>query len=154
MALSPSPLPDFYWTKSIIQGSTREKELLVSADNPIVGHAKSLQLCPTLCDPMNCSPRGSSVHGILQVRIPEWVAMSSSRASSRPRDWTHISYISCTGRQVLYHWHHLRDQQFPGISAEWRRTPEGSQFYICSLCSYLFWLLYGSYVLYQKIATN
>ena len=42
-------------------------------------HAKSLQLYPTLCDPMDCSPPGSSVHGILQARILEWVAMPSSR---------------------------------------------------------------------------
>ena len=42
-------------------------------------HAKSLQLCLTLCDPMDCSPPGSSVHGILQARILEWVAMPSSR---------------------------------------------------------------------------
>ena len=48
--------------------------------------AKSLQLCPTLCDPMNYSPPGSSVHGILQARILEWVAMPSSRGSSPPRD--------------------------------------------------------------------
>ena len=39
-------------------------------------HAKSLQLCPTLCNPMDCSPPGSSVHGILQARILEWVAFS------------------------------------------------------------------------------
>ena len=45
-------------------------------------HAKSLQLCPTLCDPMDCSPPGSSVHGILQARILAWVAMLSSRESS------------------------------------------------------------------------
>ena len=44
--------------------------------------AQSLQLCPTLCDPMDCSPPGSSVHGILQARILEWVAMPSSRGSS------------------------------------------------------------------------
>ena len=44
--------------------------------------AKSLQLCPTLCNPMDCSPPGSSVHGILQARILEWVAISFSRASS------------------------------------------------------------------------
>ena len=43
------------------------------------------QLCPTLCDPMDCSPPGSSVHGILQERILEWVAMPSSRGSSHPR---------------------------------------------------------------------
>ena len=41
--------------------------------------AKSLQSCPTLCNRMDCSPPGSSVHGILQIRILEWVAMSSSR---------------------------------------------------------------------------
>ena len=44
--------------------------------------AKSSQLCPTLCDPMECRPPGSSVHGILQARILEWVAMPSSRGSS------------------------------------------------------------------------
>ena len=46
-------------------------------------HAKSLQSCPTLCDPMDCSPPGSSVHGIFQARILEWVAITSSRGSSR-----------------------------------------------------------------------
>ena len=50
------------------------------------------QLCPTLCDPMDCSPPGSSVHGVLQAKILEWVAISSSRGSSWPRD--QISYIA------------------------------------------------------------
>ena len=53
--------------------------------------AKLLQWCPTLCDPMDCSLPGSSVHGILQARILEWVAMLSSRASSQPRDRTCIA---------------------------------------------------------------
>ena len=44
------------------------------------------QLCPTLCDSVDCSPPGSSVHGILQARILEWVTISFSRGSSRPRD--------------------------------------------------------------------
>ena len=44
--------------------------------------------CPTLCDPMDCSPPGSSVPGILQARILEWVAMPSFRGSSQPRDRT------------------------------------------------------------------
>ena len=48
------------------------------------------QLCLTLCDSMNCSPPGSSVHGILQARILEWVAMPSSRESSQPRVRIHI----------------------------------------------------------------
>ena len=65
--------------------------------------AKLLQLCPTLCDPMECSLPGSSAHVISQARILEWVAISSSRGSSWPRDQTHVSYISCIGRQVLYH---------------------------------------------------
>ena len=47
--------------------------------------------CSVVSDPMDCSPPGSSVRGILQARILEWVAMPSSRDSSQPRDWTHIS---------------------------------------------------------------
>ena len=50
------------------------------------GEGEVAQSCPTLCDPMDCSPPGSSVHGILQARILEWVAISSSRRSSQPRD--------------------------------------------------------------------
>ena len=56
--------------------------------------AQLLQLCPTLCNPMDCSPPGSSVHGILQARILEWVVIPSSRASSQPRDSTCVSFIS------------------------------------------------------------
>ena len=48
--------------------------------------AKSLQSCRTLCDPVDHSPAGSSVRGILQARIQEWAAMPSSKESSRPRD--------------------------------------------------------------------
>ena len=48
--------------------------------------APLLQSCLTLCNPMDCSPLGSSVHGILQARILEWVAISSSRGSSKPRN--------------------------------------------------------------------
>ena len=66
---------------------------------------KSLQLCRTLCNPMDYSPPGSSVPEILQARILEWVTRPSSRGSSQPRDPTHFSYISCIGRRVLYHWH-------------------------------------------------
>ena len=65
--------------------------------------AKSLQSCLTLCHPMDCSLPGSSVHGILQTKIPEWVATSSSRSSSQPRNRTHFFYVSCIGRRVLYH---------------------------------------------------
>ena len=54
-----------------------------------------------LRDPMDRSLPGSSVHGISQTRIPDWVAISFSRVSSQPRDWT---CVSCIGRQILYHW--------------------------------------------------
>jgi len=66
-------------------------------------HAKSLQLYLTLCDPADCSLPGSSVHGILQARTLEWVAISFSRGSFWPRDRTHVSYVSCTDRWALYH---------------------------------------------------
>ena len=56
--------------------------------------AESLQLCLTHCNPMDSSPPGSSVHGILLTRTLEWVAMSSSRGSSRSYDWTHVSCSS------------------------------------------------------------
>ena len=55
------------------------------------------QSCPALCDPVDCSPPGSSVHGIFPARLLQWVAISSSRGSSQPRDGTLISYVSCIG---------------------------------------------------------
>ena len=60
------------------------------------------QLCPTLCDPMDCSPPGSSVHGILQARILKWVAKASSIASSWPRDQTHVCLHLLHCRRILY----------------------------------------------------
>ena len=57
-------------------------------------HVQSLQLCLTLCDPMDCSPARLQNPGILQARIPDWVAMPSSRGSSQPRDQTHLSYLA------------------------------------------------------------
>ena len=63
--------------------------------------SQSLSDVRLFCNPVDCNPPGSSVHGILQARILEWVAISFSRGSSGPRDWTRISY---TGKQILYHW--------------------------------------------------
>ena len=62
-----------------------------------------LHACPTLCNPMDCGWPGSSVQGILQERILEWVAMPSSRESSQLWDQTWVSYISCIDRWVLSH---------------------------------------------------
>ena len=54
----------------------------------------------------------SSVHGILQARILECIAVPSPRGSSQPRDWTLVSYVSCIGRRVLYHQYHLGSPYF------------------------------------------
>ena len=69
------------------------------------------------CDPMDCSPPGSSVHGISQARALEGFAISISKGSSQPRGRTRISCVCCTGRRILYHcttWETAKDshQQF------------------------------------------
>ena len=70
------------------------------------------QLCPTLCNPMDCSLPGSSVHGILQAGILEWIAMPSSRESSQPKDWTWVSCIA--GRLFTILSHQGRHMRFTG----------------------------------------
>ena len=59
------------------------------------------KLCPTLCDPMNCSPPGSSVHGISQARILDWIAIHFPRRSFWPRDQTQVS---CTAGRFFTIW--------------------------------------------------
>ena len=61
------------------------------------------QSCPTLCNPLDCSLSGSSVHGIFQARILQWVAISYSRGSSWHKDQTCSPCVSCIGRRFLYH---------------------------------------------------
>ena len=83
------------------------------------------QLCPTLSDPMD-----SSVHGIFQARILEWVAISFSRGSSRPRGQTGVSCISCFGRQILYHKNHLGSTVRQLVSIQFVHTLH-IQRYVC-----------------------
>ena len=78
MTLIKSPALVFYFIYTFGGGS-------------VVQFAK---LYRTLCEPMDCSPPGSSVHGILQTRIVEWVAIPFSRGSSRPRDQTQVYCIA------------------------------------------------------------
>ena len=80
----------------VAQSRTWLKQLSSSSSS-----GKLLHSCSILCNPMDSSLPGSSVHGILQARILEWVALPSSRGSSRTSDWTHVSYASCIGRWVL-----------------------------------------------------
>ena len=63
-------------------------------------HAQS---CPTLCNPWTVACQASHVHGIFQASILEWAAISHFREFSRPRDQTHVSCVSCSGRYILYH---------------------------------------------------
>ena len=106
----PSTLPkrggQFYFAAMYLFRCSSCKNLLTSYINTCT-RTTSPQSCLTLCNAMDCSLPGSSVHGILQAGILEWVVMPSSRGSSRPRGWTHVSSISCTGWWVLYRHHHL-----------------------------------------------
>ena len=73
-----------------------------SAPEASASLSSALLLCPTLSDPMDCSPQGSSVHGILQARMLEQAATPSSRGSSRSRDETSISHIAKMAKWALY----------------------------------------------------
>ena len=86
----------------ILQLACSEQTCHWEPENLVRVRAKSLQFCSTLCDPMDYSPPGSTVHGIFQTRILKWAAIPFSRGSSWPRDRTHVSCISCLGRQILY----------------------------------------------------
>ena len=93
---------------AVVRNNTKRfMYILPRFPNGVCMCAKLLQSYLTLHDPVDYSPPGSSVHGILQARILEWIAIPSSRGSSQPSDQTHISHISSTGRWVLYHQHHL-----------------------------------------------
>ena len=80
---------------------------------------------PALCDPEDCRLPASSVHGISQVRILDWVAISSSRGSSWPRDQTWVSWISCIGRWILYHWT-MWKALTPAVSTAFSHHPASS----------------------------
>ena len=72
----------------------------------LISNVQSLQLCPTFWDHTDIALQAPPSMGIFQARIQEWVAMPSSGGSSQPRGRTCISYVSCIGKHVLYHWRH------------------------------------------------
>ena len=87
--------------QGLLASSTRETEMGGRIHTWLMKPPESekvfiAQSCPNLCDATDCSPPGSSVHGILQAIILEWVAISCSRGSSRPRDQTWVFYVSST----------------------------------------------------------
>ena len=77
------------WLSQFLKWYFREIQVMTPVDS-----IKELSHVWVFCDPMDCSPPGSSVHGILQTRIPERVAISFSRGYSQPRDWIHVSCIA------------------------------------------------------------
>ena len=90
---------DFWWDSGIVLSLQINLGIMsiltisvFCAKNMVCVCAKSLQSCPTLCDLMYCKLPGSSVHGIFQARILEWVAMPFSRGSSYSRDRTWVSW--------------------------------------------------------------
>ena len=100
--LLPFPLFSMTWGKEV--SAFCEGQLwLHRLVNTLVLTCSDAQSCPALCDSVDCRQPGSSVHGILQASILKQAAISCSRGSSQPRDWTCVSYISCLGRQILYH---------------------------------------------------
>ena len=106
--------------------------------------AKSLQLCLTLWDPTDYSPPGSSVQGILQTRILEWVAMPSSRVSSWPRGRTHISCGSCiadrffTAQPPGKIWKLAYDPAIPPLGIYWEKTTTLKDMYPSVHCSTIY----------------
>ena len=99
--VSPQKTP---WIKHNSQLLVQTKELSSSEPWEELGmHVSSCSSGVRLCDPVHCDLPGSSVHGFLQARILEWVAVPTSRGSSWSKDQTQVSFVSCLGRQVLYH---------------------------------------------------
>ena len=90
------------------------------------------QSCLTLCDPMDCSPPGSSIHGILQARILEWVAMPCSRRSYQPRDQT---TVFCTAGRFFISWatRETRMHQLKPTSQPMGINPTTTKWSLCIL---------------------
>ena len=90
-----------FFTKELFLTSNTGKLMVCWKESEVA------QSCLTLCNPMDCSLSGSSVHGIFQARVLEWIAISFSRGSSQPRNWTRVSRIVsrhlniCFNRQLI-----------------------------------------------------
>ena len=84
-----TPTPKNMWNKTIFDQNS--KSILNRSELNIKKESEVAQSCLTLCDPMDCSLPGSSVHGIFQAIVLEWAAISFSRGSSQPRDRTRVS---------------------------------------------------------------
>ena len=94
-----------------IYESRQKKKKQKGNESESESESEVAQWCPTLCDPMDCSLPGSTIHGIFQARVLEWVAISFSRRSSWPRDWTRVSHmVGIVGRHFTV-WATREDQK-------------------------------------------
>ena len=107
------------------RGENREEKKPFVTKKLIVCVCSVAQLCPTLYNPLDCSPPGSSVHGISQARILEWVSISFSRESSQPRDWTSVFCVSCIAGRFFTCWA-IREDQKSGYLWKFKATNEWS----------------------------
>ena len=103
-SLLPHSTPPVFWGRPSLRPGkwwrTGKPGALQSMGSQWAGHNWGLDSSNS----MDCSPPGASVHGLSQARMLECVAISYSRGSPWPRDWTHVSHVSCTGKQVLNPW--------------------------------------------------
>ena len=106
------------WTQNWVSQASVPFSWRLSSSVCVISCFKS---CPSLCDPMDYSQPGSSVHGVLQARTLEWAAISSSRGSSPPRDRMHIF---CIGRRILYHWATWEAHSTRGVANIYDHNPE------------------------------
>ena len=97
---SLSLLQEIFPTQGLKPGLPHYRQILYQLSHKGSPLSEVAQLCLTLCNPMDCSLRGSSILGIFQARVLGWVAISFSRGSSRPRNQT---WVSCIANRCFYH---------------------------------------------------
>ena len=114
------------------------------------------QLGLTLCDPMDCSPSDSSIHGIFQARILEWFVIYYCKGYSKPRDWIHVPYI---GRWILYHFatweaHNLLYVMFAVCLTIWEYNRQDSKCFCSAYWSVLrMEKMFGIWLSRNKVGT-
>ena len=111
--IASTPVWQETWERFFKQGNVQIRAAKWRAPNGHTeGESEVTQSCPTLCDPVDCSLSGSSIHGIFQARVLEWIAISLSKGSSQPRNWTRVSCIA--GRRFTV-WIPLKDNWLPKL---------------------------------------
>ena len=105
ISFSDFTIPSLHWFPVWYRRSQPPNHLIFALIFHSTNFACSVaQWCMNFCNPMDSSTPGSPVCGIFQARILKWGAISYSKGSSQPRNRTRVSWVSCTGRRILYPW--------------------------------------------------